>query len=457
MAHARGSQAACRSLHGCPATTAGLASAQSTPQATRTAFSAHSPQAFLGLRGPAAFPGQYVQARDLQRSCQLLPSPNLLSHQQPPARKCSIESRGLPGVCRAAATGAPSAVPPRSPYFDPPGFVDDLTSAAEKRGWSDWISRQMDRAVKGTPSRNDGPRRQFLNPSKPSTPLVEPVTYKDISWTAFPRQVDVDTGSDSARWAAADKSRDVQDEYCEWSVTRDPVSKLITKVTFTSEGPEYWDYLASVNPDKVLALYQQHISADVKKADLFDTEGNYNRRNKWNSTTTRGAMHLIQDSNSLSAEIELAGGSSIVRTSDGQILEDSQDLIQCGQYGAPGRNSDPHIGSEVNALARANAFLTLKNPVALYIDGLDASTWTTPDGTDAQSFWKVTRGAPGLALRAVYEVPKDKGYTVGEIQTARGQRIEYGAQIADFIQIRLTGAACRIGEANFEPVEGCVG
>jgi hypothetical protein len=66
-------------------------------------------------------------------------------------------------------------------------------------------------------------------------------------------------------------------------------------------------------------------------------------------------------------------------------------------------------------------FVTIKNPVALYIDSLDASTWTTPDGTDAQTFWTITRGKPGFSLRAVYQVPKEKGYVVGDIQKSPGQ------------------------------------
>ena len=34
---------------------------------------------------------------------------------------------------------------------------------------------------------------------------------------------------------------------------RNPAGK-ITKVMFTSEGPEYWTYLARVQPDAVLAV-----------------------------------------------------------------------------------------------------------------------------------------------------------------------------------------------------------
>ena len=53
------------------------------------------------------------------------------------------------------------------------------------------------------------------------------------------------------------------------------------------------------------ALYQQHISAKVKKSDLF-SNGRDVSRNRWNNSTTAGAMHLIQPNNTLGAEIELA-------------------------------------------------------------------------------------------------------------------------------------------------------
>ena len=45
----------------------------------------------------------------------------------------------------------------------------------------------------------------------------------------------------------------LQDEYCEWSVTRNADGK-ITKVMFTTEGPEYWTYLAETQPETVLAV-----------------------------------------------------------------------------------------------------------------------------------------------------------------------------------------------------------
>src|SRR5262249_31190254 len=163
----------------------------------------------------------------------------------------------------------------------------------------------------------------------------------------FPRLVAINSPSNKARWQTAEASRDRQDEYCEWSVTRDSNTGKITKVTFTCEGPEYWSFLAQVNPDKLLSLYQQFVSPQVRKQDLFFSSGEYRANNKWNNSTTNGAMHLVQPNNNLGAEIDIAVRSTVVRRINGTVLTGERELIDCGGYGEPERNSDPHIGAQV--------------------------------------------------------------------------------------------------------------
>lgn len=340
--------------------------------------------------------------------------------------------------------------------FDPPGHVDDLNEA-QKQAWSDWVSQRLDEVRDRDGSEdglvNFGPRPQFFNPLR-RTPAADAVE-KDITWTAFPRIVKITSVSEVQRWRRADNSRNVQDEYCEWSVVRDPETQKLVKVTFTSEGPEYWRFLAAVAPERVLDLYRLHVNPRVERAHLFGPGGSYNLRNRWNNSTDGGAMHLIQDNNTLSAEIELAAAATIVRRRDGVLVTAEQELIECGAYGQAERFSDPHIGAEVNALARQKAEITLANPVGLCLAGLSVAGWQTPDGSDPSSFWKVTRGTSEKAVRAIYEVPADKNFVVGDI-TIGGRNIEFGSQIADFITIKLTGLATRIGQSAVEPVDGCV-
>ncbi|MGH3924752.1 MAG: hypothetical protein ACRDTT_18145, partial [Pseudonocardiaceae bacterium] len=278
--------------------------------------------------------------------------------------------------------------------------------------------------------------------------------FQDVHWTAFPRQVKVSSVSDRQRWTRADASRDLQDEYCEWSVTREPEGK-ITRVTFTCEGPEYWELLAQTQPDTLLALYQEHIDPAVQHGDLFDASGSYIRRNNWNNSTTNGAMHLIQRANTLAAEIELVAAASIVRVVDGSELTGEQELINCGRYGARQRNSDPHIGGVINSVARIKADLALSNPVGLYFGDLSTAGWDTPDGSDPKSYWTYVRGSDGHPVRAVYEVPEEQGFVVGDI-SIDGNLIDFGAQISDFVSIKAIAVACRIGQSTVPPMSACV-
>ncbi|PKT73742.1 hypothetical protein CW362_06720 [Streptomyces populi] len=338
--------------------------------------------------------------------------------------------------------------------YGPPGHLDDLDETGLK-AWNMFISGQVDNSITGPDPHevlNDSPRGQFYNLTKTDT--AADAQEASVTWTAFPRLVKIQSLSDAQRWQRADASRDVQDEYCEWSVTRDAAGK-ITKVLFTCEGPEYWHLLAQSNPAEVLELYRTHINPDIQHSDLFGATGTYNPRNRWNDSTTDGAMHLIQPNNTLGAEIELAAAATIVRVVDGHELTTEQELINCSKYGAPERNSDPHIGGSVNALARQKADVSLADPVGLYFDGLATDGWATPDGSDPKDYWIRQRGSATHPVRFVYEVPQDKGFTVGDIKI-NGKPIRFGAQITDFITIRLTGVACRFGQSTTQPKTACV-
>lgn len=339
------------------------------------------------------------------------------------------------------------------PAYGPPGRLTDLDETGRKR-WNAFISTSVDQAIRGPDPRdvrNDSPRPQFYNLTRMDTPPDAKVAT--VSWTAFPRQIKISSPSDTVRWRRADASRDVQDEYCEWSVTRDPTTEQVTRVTFTCEGPEYWDLLAQT-PETLLALYRKYISADVQMGDLYASDGAYQPRNRWNNSTTDGAMHLVQRANTLGAEIELAAAATIRRVIDGRELTTEQELINCGKYGVATRNSDPHIGGAVNALARTRAFISLTDPVGLYIGGLATDGWTTPDGSDPADYWTILRGDATHPVRAVYEVPPARGFTVSDIRI-NGTPIRFGAQIADFITIQLSAVACRPGESTAEPQTAC--
>jgi hypothetical protein len=118
--------------------------------------------------------------------------------------------------------------------------------------------------------------------------------------------------------------------------------------------------------------------------------------------------------NTLGAEVYLAAAATLLRNVSNY---DEQSMICCSLYGQPFRNSDPHIGFSVNQIVK-NLGLTvaLADPVGLYIQEPDWSTYKTPDGAPASEFWTVTRGnSPNQILHAVFAVPASKGYTVSDI------------------------------------------
>jgi hypothetical protein len=338
----------------------------------------------------------------------------------------------------------------RLDHLTPPGKLREL-SAGSIAEWTRRRSDEIDAAIKG-PSKNkfDSPRAQFYNPLRTET--ADDAVEKSVFWTAFPRTVLVNTSTDRQRWEQADASREHQDEYCEWAVQK--INGKVTRVTFTCEVPEYWDLLAEDDPDQLLALYQDFVGPEVKKEDLFERDGTYKRANHWNTSTEVGPVHLVQGSNNLFAAIQLAGAATIPRVINGAPKTAEQDLIRCGDFGIRTRNSDPHIGAVVNELARMDADITFADPPGLYINDFTPAGWTTPDRTDAKSFWRYTRGEKGFRLRGVYEVPPDKDYVVGDIKI-RGQPIVRGGQIADFVSIKLTGLACRFGKSQGEPFTAC--
>jgi hypothetical protein len=330
--------------------------------------------------------------------------------------------------------------------FSTPGGLDEL-SAAGKTAWSKTVSGMVDDAV-----RRRGPGgSQFYNPTKTDT--AADAQTRSIFWTAFPRSVRRSSPTPRHAWERADSSRTFQDEYCEWAVERR--GNKVFRVSFTCEVPEYWDALAGDDPNRLLALYRELAGPKVKLDDLIDADGTYNWFNKWNNSTNGNPIHLTQASNNLDAAVALASDATVVRVVKGRTITSEQELIRCGGFGEPTRNSDPHIGAQINELARMKADVTVEDPAGLYISDFTPAGWKTPDGTDPKSFWKYTRGPAGKRLRGVYEVPESKKYMVGDV-TIDGRPIEFGAQIADFVSIKITGVACRFGKSKVAPATRCV-
>lgn len=329
--------------------------------------------------------------------------------------------------------------------FSPPAELTEL-APEDLPGWSAKVQEIFGRFTRS------GDFPQFYDPTQIDTP--DDRALKQVTWAAFPARLTVDATSDRQRWELADSDRQRQDEYCEWSVSRDPDGR-IRRVVFTSEVPEYWEYLFEADGDRLTALYEEMFGRPVTLDELSGPGGSYQPDNALNSSTSDGLAHLIQDTNNLGAAVALAATATILRADNGQPVTDQQHLVRCGRLGEPDRNSDPQIAAAVNDLAAQGAEMTLADPLGLYIDGLLTGEMETPGDDDPADFWTIERGTSDRILRASYEVPEERGFTVSDIRIG-GHPIEFGAQLADQVQIKITAIASRLGSHSPErrPCEG---
>lgn len=313
-------------------------------------------------------------------------------------------------------------------HFAVPGRLAELSDT--HRGlWSDTIAGVVARCQSKFP--------QFYDPTLGATP--DSLTPVHIVWGASPARILREESPGVGRLTRADGTRDEQDEYCEWSITRDADNK-ITRITFTTEVPEYWEHIALNDRNLLLKLYHEHVDSRVTLGHLFK-DGQYLRRNRWNTSTQGRLAHLVQDSNTLQAAIQLVAEATILRQrADGTPITDRQELVVCGGLGNPFRSSDPQIVEVVNDAATVGDEVTLLDPFGLYLDGLQSAGMQTPDGTDAADFWHLERGTPEHVVRASFAVPDDLGYTVSDIKIG-GQPIVFGAQVADKVRIRISALA----------------
>jgi hypothetical protein len=345
-------------------------------------------------------------------------------------------------------------------HFDPPGNNNDFgNDTTLKQRWSKAMSDNCDIGVASVTAflaTHGGGVCQFYNPvTHGRTDPDLPLQLGDISWNGFPKRF-LSTGPGvpirykDAEPAVSPGQNRPQDEYLEWHVTRNEAGKIVS-VQFTCEGYDYYEFLGENAPDTLVALYQQFISPAVKKSDLF-VGGTYNRLNRWN--TANGAMHLTHPANSLFAEVFLAASATVRRKNPtGTEITASIPLINCAQFGAANRNSDPAIGAAVNGLARQGRMITLANPVGLYIDRIDEAGFQLPDGSPATGFFRILRGVPGQTLSAVFEPPAAvaaAGITVSDL-TVGGEQIQFGGQIAQKITMKLTGVASAAQDVSNAP------
>jgi hypothetical protein len=306
--------------------------------------------------------------------------------------------------------------------FETPGALRDVPAgSALYDRWHRTIGRLIARSTSLSGS------GVYVDPSERDLDIDATRAY---TWTGFSRPLLMKHRDNRAAAFAAGEKRATQIEYLEWHVDRDP-SGVIVRVTFTTETPEYWQLLATVAPDRVVALYQELVDPAVRKADLFDADGNYDPMNRWN--TTDGIAHYIMPINSMK---DLLGVSQEVEKT-GTALDGFDALPYGRETGA-----DARINVDLWSICRKGYSVSTDEPPGPLIIGWDDSGWTDPEGGPVGDHWTVVRGKPGAALRVVYEVPAAAGYRVGDIRIG-GRQIDFGGQLAEHVTMSAHGVIDR--------------
>lgn len=323
-----------------------------------------------------------------------------------------------------------------------PGNIGELSHELQIK-WQSELNTLFEEGIKRA--------KKEVSPPSSSAWMFNPINEGDtntvqakIKWNAFPKNLITSHASKVRAWREGDKSRGNQDEYCEWEIIRNPNNNKITKITFTTETPDYFEFLFKNDKNLLLDIYHKYVSKNVKINDLTNGDGDYAKINKWNTPEIVGKrgvlLHMIGP-NSYSAAINLSAEATWPSVNfSGNIITDEQQLIDCRGYGDRGRHSDPHIGAQVNSLVRQGNSISLDAPAGLYIDSIDLTGFEVPDNVDPNDLLTVVRGDDDNMLRVVFQAPKNANYELGDVKID-GTNIQFGGQIAEKVTIRITGLA----------------
>ena len=258
-----------------------------------------------------------------------------------------------------------------------------------------------------------------------------PISNANVPWSAFPKSRIGFTA------AQIDANRaPLQDEYTEWRTEKDGNGR-VTRVTFTTEFPEYFESLAAISSDAVIAAVRQQdpsASPTVRELFGFNNVNNFSPRarreafsdrwttNPWNDGS-KGIMGLIQTNNSLGALFTLVHDCAVPQpgTNANQI---------CGALACvPERNSDPKVCTTVQTVVRSNQAITLADAPGIEIFQLDpGGEWEldgdTIDINQRSDLWSITRNG----RRATLNVPS--GLLLD------GDPIESGTQVSRHLFVR---------------------
>ncbi len=254
----------------------------------------------------------------------------------------------------------------------------------------------------------------------PSEEQVTAPVGRTHGWGGFPRPLLVGHRDDRAAAFAAAEDRDSQVEYLEWHTER--AGGVVSRVTFVTETPEYWALLARSAPQRVLSLYQELVSPEVRREDLFPDGSRYEPGNRWN--TTDGIVHFVCGINSMS---DLLG---VSQERAGPGVRDGYDALPYSRQTA----SDARLELDIWAASRQARLVATDPTPGVVMTHWDDTGWARPDGTPVGDYWRLVRGRTGAALRLAYEVPPGEGFLVGDVRIG-GRPVTTGGQLAEHVTV----------------------
>jgi hypothetical protein len=283
-----------------------------------------------------------------------------------------------------------------------------------------------------------------------------------VSWPAFPLTA-------GASYLLIDQRRwELQDEYVEWQVVRD-VSGQVTKITFTTELPEYYVALAEISETALVAGIKDAIPGAAPTTDdlfgpgfnptvaspeergerfrdqsLDQPSANRPPRKPPNPWTNgdKGILCLLQRFNSTGALFNLLGRCGVPNPDPGIPAASQCSVV--GSFCGPARNSDPRICQAAQTASRVPLGISLADAPGINIDRL-LGTWRingvqidVNDPTQNQGIWTVDRNGRRGTLRISPDVTLD------------GDSVDFGAQVSRVLEVSAKVVTASVG--NISPM-----
>ncbi len=357
--------------------------------------------------------------------------------------------------------------------------------ALDARGRGAWRDRVVSAFARATPSR--------LVLDRPDERLSETAL---IDWPGVPlRPVDC-LGRRPAHalldWSGRrgdEGRRRLQEEYLEWRVVRARDGRIL-RVELTTELPEYWRVLAGYAPQALLdAVAELACEPGIDpctvygEVDPFARDTTPERREEAfaaqmlddgasspYNTGERAICCMVQPTNTLQAMIALAAAAGVAREvtdrRSGRTRSPTaaEAIALFPQAAQQGRASDPLIAERIGRLAWEGRLIGFDDSPGIYIEGVERTRLRRPDGGAVSREWfRFSRGVAPRFQRLTVQAPAGEDLVVGDlVDSATGQQLRFGAQVAELAQLVLHLRVSPAGAGDTgrrEPVApaGCAG